>query len=631
MSVAKLFEDAIRAHQNGRLKDAARRFESVLRRQPDHAGALRLLGMTHARLGQLDRAAPLLDKASQLDPGAADLRNNYGMVLHALGRHAEALAQYEQAFAVDPRNAVLLNNLGNTLASLRRPEQAIERYQQAVVIEPRYAEARNNLGIVLQAQGRVDEAITQFERALVARPDLTTVRVNLATVLLAVGRNKEAMTALRQVLAEQPDHGMAHLHLGTALRATGRARESIGHYQKAAALLPQLANVHASLGAALQELGRIDEAGACFDKAIEIEPHRPSHYLRLLSNGSLAQGDPRITALEGLAAEPGRLPEDELVALHFALGKALADIGAQDRAFQHLLAGNALHRARIDYRESEVIGRLDRTSAVFTPALMRERHGLGDPTRQPIFVIGMPRCGSTLVEQMLACHPAVFAAGEVPTFREAVRTMGGEFPDNTVEIEPRALAADYMARIAAVAGPGGMTRERVTDKMLANFRYTGLIHLTMPNARIIHVRRDPIDTCLSCFGNIFEGLPFTYDLGELGRYYHAYQRLMTHWRGVLPPDAMLEVRYEDLVADFAAEARRIVGYCGLAWDDSCLAFNAVARPVRTSSVVQVRQGLYRTSVGRWRPDEAVLRPLLEGLGEQSVTRESAATGLCRAE
>jgi tetratricopeptide (TPR) repeat protein len=614
MSIATLFEDAIRAQRSGRLNDAARDCQSVLRRQPNHAGALRLLGMTQARQGQLNSAATLLARAVALDPGAADLRNDYGMVLHALGRHEAALAQYQEAFAANPRSAVLLNNLGNTLASLRRPDEAIACFQQAVAIEPRYAEARNNLGIVLQAQGRVDEAIAQFEQALAARPELTAVRMNLATVLLALGHHEMAIAALRAVLAAQPEHGVAHLNLGTALRGAGRTEESIAHYQKACALLPGQANAQGSLGAALQELGRIEEAGACFDRAIELEPDRPSHYLRLTGNGTLSAGDSRIAAMEGLAADPGRLPEEEQVALHFALGKALADIGAHDRAFHHLLAGNALHRRRIAYKEADVIGRLERTRAVFTPALMRERQGTGDPTRRPIFIVGMPRSGSTLVEQMLACHPAVFAAGEVTAFREAVAAVGGTFPDNVGAIEPRRLATDYLARIEAVAARGGMARERITDKLPANFRYVGLIHLAMPHARIIHVRRDPIDMCLSCFGNIFEGLPFTYDLGELGRYYRAYERLMTHWRGLLPADAMLEVRYEELVEDFAAQARRIVLYCGLAWDDACLAFHAAARPVRTSSVVQVRRGIYRTSVGRWRPDDTVLRPLLEGLG-----------------
>ena len=251
---------------------------------------------------------------------------------------------------------------------------------------------------------------------------------------------------------------------------------------------------------------------------------------------------------------------------------------------------------------------------LFSAEIMRERAGQGDPSPLPVFIIGMPRSGTTLCEQILASHPKIHGAGELGDFEAAVAALdsAGGIPSDIGGEELRAIGAGYLARVAALAPHAA----RITDKMPANFRFAGLIHLALPNARLIHLRRDPVDTCLSCFSILFGGdQPFTYDLGELGRYYRAYQRLMAHWRAVLPPGVMLEVDYEALVGDFAREARGILTHCGIEWNDACLDFHKTQRPVHTASAVQVRQPIYRSSVGRWRPSGDVLRPLLDALAE----------------
>ncbi len=281
------------------------------------------------------------------------------------------------------------------------------------------------------------------------------------------------------------------------------------------------------------------------------------------------------------------------------------------------MRGNALKRQQLAYDEADALARLERLRQGFSPTVMRRSRGQGNPSTLPVFILGMPRSGSTLVEQILAGHPKVHAAGEPPDWLE--RTMTTVWSDQRgaarSSLGPerlRALAKTYLGGLAAMAPAA----ERVTDKLPGNFQTLGLIHLALPNARIIHTRRDPVDTCLSCFSNLFanELQPYTYDLGELGRLYRAYHALMEHWRRVLPPDTMLEVDYEDVVDNLEGQARRIIAYCGLDWDDACLAFHTVERAVRTASVVQVRQPIYRSSVGRWRPRDDILRPLLDGLG-----------------
>jgi hypothetical protein len=304
--------------------------------------------------------------------------------------------------------------------------------------------------------------------------------------------------------------------------------------------------------------------------------------------------------------------------VHFALAKSYDDIGEQDRGFAHLLEGNAAKRRQIEYHEARELGAMDRIREVFTAGLMDAWIGPGDPSDLPVFIVGMPRSGTTLVEQVLASHHAVFGAGERPdlalTVERLTERMGSlPFPEAVWTLSGAELHQIGTAYVAALRMLAPDAR-RITDKMPANFRFAGLIPLILPRARIIHVVREPVDTCLSCFSKVFEGEQrFSYDLGELGRFHRAYQRLMAHWRTVLPANVLLEVNYEDMVGDLETAARRIVAHCGLPWDEACLEFHKTSRAVHTASVTQVRQPIYRGSVGRWRPDAALLRPLLEAL------------------
>ena len=305
--------------------------------------------------------------------------------------------------------------------------------------------------------------------------------------------------------------------------------------------------------------------------------------------------------------------------LCFALSKAYADLGRHEESFRLLLEGNAIKRKQTIYDEAGTLALFDRIRQIFTPELMRAYEGAGDPSTVPIFVLGMPRSGSTLVEQILASHPKVFGAGELRDFDTVVKMVRG--PDGAVVPYPefipasgaqhyRRMGEQYLQRLSAYS----KTAERITNKMPSSFFYVGLIHLALPNARIIHTARNPVDTCLSCFSKLFAGVQaFSYELGELGRYYRKYDELMSHWRSVLPAGAMLDVQYEEVVADFETQARRIVAYCGLEWDDACRSFYKATRPVKTASASQVRQPIFKSSVGRWLPYKDFLAPLLREL------------------
>ena len=438
------------------------------------------------------------------------------------------------------------------------------------------------------------------------------------------GRLAEAEIFYRQALAVQPNNADALNLLGIiahqmASEERGKLDEAIALYRRAIRIKPTYGEAHANLGVALQQQGKLEDAREAFEKAIEVAPTRAATYRFLSSVKQFSATDPHIASMESMMRGITSLSPDDEIDLHFALGKAYGDLGNYTKSFYHLLEGNALKRRRIVYDEQTMLAMFDRIRAVFTPQQMRDKEGCGYASSVPVFIVGMPRSGTTLVEQILASHPKVFGAGELNEFGKAVDRLSGTnaarsyFPELISSIPNEQLGgigASYINAITAIAPAA----ERIVDKLPMNFLFTGLIYLALPNARIIHMRRSSVDTCLSCFGRLFTDRHlYSYDLGELGRYYRAYEMLMEHWRRILPPGFMLEVRYEDVVSNLEGEARRIVDHCGLEWDTNCLSFYNSERPVRTASAAQVRRPIYRSSVGRWRAYEHLLGPLIEAL------------------
>jgi tetratricopeptide (TPR) repeat protein len=564
--------------QQGRWADAEALYRAVIERDPDHVRALFNLGLVRVRQGALDDAVDLFGEALRRRPDFPEAENALGIALRLSRRHEEALAHYARALAIRPDYAEAENNIGLTLHALGRGTEALPHYQRAISLKPGYAEAENNFGAALRSLHCYDEAVTHYRRAVADRPGSAAAHNNLGVALQLVGRHDEALAQAEQALALMPDFPEAHQGRGTVLRT----------------------------------LGRLDEARRELERAIALAPRKAEFYRSLAEAKRFTKGDPHCAMIEALARDMASLSEEERIHLHFALGKVCGDLGEHERAFSHLVEGNALKRRQTVYDEEMVLARLDSTRALFSAEVIGERTGQGDPSTLPVFILGMPRSGTTLVEQMLASHPEVYGAGELSDFERVVVGLGGPdgVPADIGGEELRRIGAGYVARMAPLAP----WARRITDKMPANFRYAGLIHLALPNARIVHMRRDPVDTCLSCFSILFGGdQPFAYDLGELGRYYRAYQRLMEHWRAVLPPGVMIEVEYETLVGDFEPEARRILAHCGLEWNEACLDFHQTERPVHTASSVQVRQPIYLSSVGRWRPEAEALRPLLDAL------------------
>ncbi len=602
-----------------RPEQALARFQQALAIRPNAAAVHNNLANALVELDRPDEAVAHYRKALTVRPDFPEACNNLGMALVKLARPEEAIGQFEAAIALRPRYCDPYRNLAYVLVATDKREAAVAHFQTALAIDPADAAAQNDLGACLAVLGRDAEAIVRYGRAIALRPDFAEAHNNLANSLAALNRHEDAVAHYRTALRQKPELIETISNLGSSLAALERTEEAIACYDEVLACDPNSARASHLRGYALRSLGRLAEACASFERAIALDPAVPEFYRGLVESKRFGADDPHLLAMEGLARNMMALRSESQIELHFALAKAYEDFGRREELFRHLLAGNALKRPRVVYDEAESLGLLSRIASVFTPELMQNKRGAGDPSELPVFIVGMPRSGSTLVEQVLASHPKIFGAGEIADFgRETGDIWGPEaaerFPEAVASATPeqfRALAEQYLAGLRARSP----SAERITDKALGNFQFVGLIHLVLPRARIIHIRRDPIDTCLSAFSKLFtQAQPHTFDLGELGRYYRAYEVLMAHWRGVLPDGAMLELDYERLVADFEPQARRLIDHVGLAWDDRCAAFHQTQRTVRTASAEQVRQPLYQSAVGRSAPYRAMLTPLLDALG-----------------
>jgi tetratricopeptide (TPR) repeat protein len=646
----RALREAAALHDMGRIQEAERRYQVVLAADDRHFDALYRLGLIRLQQGRFGDAAKLFRRAIKVDRTSPDAQHHLAVALSGAGRHEDAIERYQRALALKPDLAEAHNNLAHSYQALGRLEPALAHYEKALAARPDYPEANNNLGLVLQALGRSADAMARYQRALALRPRYADAHKNLGNLLGAAQRFPEAALHYATALEIRPGDGEAHRGLGNiycrldrphdalphyqkalgldpacveamlgrgqAMHLLGRSEEALSHYSKALAMRPSAVEAHNRIGEALQALGRGAEASAAFAQAVALAPRGAGSYWNLANAKRFGPDDAHFIAMRKLARDEAALSVEERVDLHFGLGKAFGDVGDQPQAFQHLARGNALMRGQLVYDEAAALGRLARIKASFTSALMREKQGQGDPSGVPIFIVGMPRSGTTLVEQILASHRQVFGAGELRVMANIAESIadadGTVFPEAMATMSAerlRRLGGDYLEAVRRLAPAA----ERITDKMPGNFALAGLIHLALPNARIIHVCRDLRDTAWSCFSILFgRGQEFSYDLAELGRYCGAYRDLMAHW-GAVMPDAMLEVHYEQVVADLETQARRIIAYCGLPWDDACLAFHRTERPVRTASANQVRQPIYHSAIGRWRPHQERLQPLLQAL------------------
>jgi tetratricopeptide (TPR) repeat protein len=637
----------------GRPKAAVAALQRAIELAPKAANYYSNLGEILRANGDLAGAAVHLSRALELDPSNAQALNNRGIVHYERKEYEAAVESYRKAVELDPAMAEAWNNLGNSLRLVADQAGAMVAYEHALACRENYPEAYNNLGTLLREEGKGEQAEHALRKAIAQNPRYLDAYCNLASILHADGQDVEALRQLAEVLRIAPKHektlllvarvqlkrgvhDLAEQACRIVLQQNARSAEALtvlaqlnhetDNYDTALKLAsravemePDNAEARNFYGVALKSVGRLDEAREQILKAIELNENMFGAYANLNDLVTFDASQPLFRKLSELLDGDGPSSERNLP-LHFAYAKALDDVGQHEAALTHYIAGGRLRRAQLNYVESDTFAFFDRIRTKFTGEFIAKPPFGGNPSERPVFIVGMPRSGSTLVEQIVSAHPEVHGAGEVKHLSRQLHLLRDRFPsldrypeivDGMSQAQFRGLADGYLDSLAKQASDAA----RVTDKLLTNYFFVGLIHILFPNAKIINTVRNPLDNCLSAFTKLFkDDMPHSYDLGELGRYYRKYEELMGHWHQVLPAGVMTTVVYEDVVGDTEKAAKDLISFLGLEWNDACLNFHDSARPVKTASVAQVRKPIYTSAIDRHAKYGAGLDPLREALG-----------------
>ncbi len=615
----------------GRVAEAAELFQRAVEQKPDFALAHNNLGNARRILGHIDQAIAHFRRAVALDPQMGFAHGNLGQLLLDCERPRDALPPCREAVRLQPQSAPALNNLGNVFRRLGQLDKAKACYIEALRLAPNLPMIPNNLGHVVQDEGKLPEAKRWFEQALQLSPNSAALPLRSGERAARAGRFCHCGETSADRSAAAPDGLEARLGLAKLYYEQGRVEEAIAEYRGILQAQPNQPVANCLLGELLVELNQMDEALACFRASLRGNPRfapplaQLGNYLR----DKLPTDEQR--AFRRLAADP-QLADRDRVSLLFGLAQVCDGEGRYDEAAQQMTEANALdlalrRQSGQSYKAAAHVGFVDQLLTTFTPAFFERMRGFGLDSERPVFIFGLPRSGTTLLEQVLASHSQVFGAGELRVSREDFVALGGS---EDAAGEARTFAALQTLDADGVHGLAQHHLERlgtlhasaahVTDKMPDNYLYLGLLAALFPKAQFLHCRRDMRDVAVSCWITQFRDIPWANDAEDMASRFAQYQRLMEHWQSVLPVP-VLDVDYEDMVEDLETVARRVVTFCGLEWQPACLEYHRTHRPIRTASVGQVRQPIYRRSLARWRHYEKALHPLFVCLGLAQPNRE----------
>jgi len=604
-------------------------------------------------LQQVDEALASYDKAIAINPDHAEAYNNRGNILQKMKRFNDALADYDKAIAFQPDHVRAHSNRGVVLQELNRHEEARISYDKAIALKPDYIEAYNNRGVTLQKMKRYEESLANCDRAIALKPDCVEAYNNRGATLHEMKRYYDALASYDQAIACNPDCADAYNNRGLTLREMKRPEEALVNYDKAIALKPDYADAHQNRCLILQELKHYNDALASCNKAIELRPDYTDAYqnrgVALMSIGDMQEaekaflkvlalqpdyakalfsltnirkyqnvGHADVKTIETLLNKPDASPGGKDY-LYFALGKIYDDCGLYDDAFECYRQANEIINAEAAYSPAGVIGFTNSVIDVFSKDFLAQPFAFASDSRSPLFIVGMPRSGTTLMASILSNHRSIDTAGELPTITELTLRLPElmrnniHYPQAIRHITPAAasrLANDYEKRLRRDTGSDV---QHVIDKNPLNFKYLGFISMLFPKARIIHCTRHPMDIGLSNYFRRFAlDYSYSFDLRNIGHFYGEYARTMEHWRKVLPTE-IIEISYEDMIMNTEFMVRKTLDSLGLEWDERCLAPHTNPCAVETASNWQVRQPIYTQSLERWRHYEKHLTPMKEML------------------
>jgi Flp pilus assembly protein TadD len=563
-------------YQNGRYDDAEKLAILITQQFPRHNFSWKVLGAVLKQTGRISEALVASQKTVELAPEDAEAHNNFGVVLKELGKFEEAEASCRKAIALKPDYTEAHYNLGITLQELGRLEEAEISNRQAITLKPNYAEVHNNLGVTLQELGKLEEAEASYRHAIVLKPNYAEAHSNLGVTLQELGKLEEAETSCRKAIALKPDYAIAHYNLGITLQELGGLKESEASSRQAIALKPDYAEAH--------------------------------RHLSLIK--TFNKEDDQFLQMKKLCLDQ-TLTDEQRCHLSFALGKASEDLNQISKSFQYYSEGNAFRKKLLAYNISKDIKIFDQIKNSY-PSIdknsLKNHNTRNEP--KPIFILGMPRSGTTLVEQIISSHSAVTGAGELPDVEENGSDIAQGISTSDIDTLLQ-FKQKYLQKLQKLSNGNPI----VTDKTTLNFRYIGLIFSAFPDAKIVHVKRNPAATCWGNYKQYFinKSLNFCYALDDIITYYEMYRDLMQFWEERYGY-RIYNLNYDTLTNNQEDETKKVIQYSGLEWEEKCLAPQNNMRSVSTASCVQIRQKIYQGSSQKWKMFSPYLNGALDHLG-----------------
>ena len=613
-NIAALSYMAQQHYRNGRLQRAREACQRILERER-RGDAILLLGMIAHEQKDFETASRHYQDLLRLEPEHPRAHYYHGLVLTQLGRAEAAVEHLRKAVSLDPDNRAAHIQLGDTCARLVRWEDAISAYGQALVIEPEDVATTIKLGNAYLALQCFAEAADLYERTLQTLPDNAVLHRHLGAVFHRLGQTQKAIDHLVKAIDLRPEYAKARIDLALVYRQLERTVEAMRQIQEAIHFMPDDVDAHVSLALTLRQEGRMAYAARHLSQFLAIQPVCGAAYYHLSMIRPPLDLVPRIRRL----LDDPTLPEDDAIYCHFALGNVLDAHTASDLAFDHYRQANTRKRRSFAYDPRDNTRLFEKLIETYSKDFFEHKRGLGCESELPVFIVGLPRSGTTLVEQILDSHGSIHGAGELESFAGINHAIAHQFRSEKpapecMSLIDRETVDEFSARYLEELRLRSQTAARVVDKLPGNFVRIGLIKTLFPNARVVHCSRNPLDTCVSLYFHYFQALTCSFDLRELGQYYLDYRRLMDHWEALFP-DGIFEVRYEELVDDPERISKGLIDYLNLPWDERCLEFYKNTRAVMSPSNIQVRHPVYKVAVDRWKRYEKHLGPLIEVLEE----------------
>jgi len=615
----KLFQTAIHLHQQGDLGKAESMYRKILATLPDQPDTLNALAMLCQQTNRLQEAKDLLQKAARKNPPQPHILLNLAEICRITGDCSQAVALCQKALRIRTNNPDAHFCLGSALHDQGQIDRAIISYTHSLHLRPDFSEAHNSLGAALDEQGNTPEALAHFKQAIKLAPRYAAAHINCAKAFRKMGELHQAQLYYNKAIELDSNSPRTHQALGDIWMDLYEYEKALPFFEHVLQAEPQNAHALLALGNCEQLMGHRERAESYFERSLEINPLMAAALYGLANNKKFSPDDTSLATRIKNCLSNTSLDGDARSTLLFALGKIMDDSREFGTAFSHFAEGNNLvHRAvgrPIDAYRQE----FDAIKSIFTRSLFTRYEGLCHDSEIPVFILGMPRSGTTLVEQIISSHPSAHGAGELQLMSGVEKHLAdhaqSSYPECLLAIDRDTLMGEatwYLEGLKHFSGNGNFAR--ITDKMPHNFLRLGLIALLFPKAKVVHCHRNPEDNCLSLYFQKFGNNrhQYSYDLTTLGQYYRLYESLMAHWRDVLPI-SILDISYEETISSPEATSRKIMDFVGLPWDDACLAPHKLERTVKTASHWQVRQPIYNTSVQRWKHYEEDFGPLLQAL------------------